>query len=288
MKLKLTIVSLAISLIGKTQSQWWYWSQLKAAIANNCATFVRNNIIATATGNTAPLPPTWNGWQVASGACCAYSQNLSDSVSRCPPSSMRFELNKADSFRLVGGSVRTEVNRPTTAGAVVNVKRWYAYSVYLQGANWAVDPAPDVMGQWHSNATAPDPVSPFLALWNMGGHWWIALQGNPTIDLGAYVVNAWTDWVYEVQWDNTTPLLPAVNTGYLHVWKNGVQVVNLNNIKMGYSTQTFESYMKFGDYKFPWKAGNEGWGSTTRTRVCYYDEVRIGNQNATYLDVAPQ
>lgn len=286
MKLKLTIVSLAISMIGRTQTSWWFWSQLKAAVTVNCNLYVRNNIIASATANAAPLPPMWNGWKVPSGACCAYSQNLSDSVSRCPPRSMRFELNKADSFMLVGGSVRTEVNRPTTAGAVVNVKRWYGWSVYLQAADWTFDPAPEVVGQWHSNATAPDGTSPFLALWSMGGHWWIAFQGIPQIDLGAYVLSAWTDWVFEVQWDNTNPVAPAVNTGYLHVWKNGAQVVNLNNIKMGYSTQTFESYMKFGIYKWSWKAGNEAWGSTTRKRICYYDEVYIGNQNATYNDVS--
>jgi hypothetical protein len=46
--------------------------------------------------------------------------------------------------------------------------------------------------------------------------------------------------------------------------------------------------MKFGIYKWPWKVGNEGWGSITTKRVCYYSQVRIGNQNATYLDVAPQ
>ncbi len=289
MKLKLTIVSLAISMIGRTQSTHnWLWALLKPATVNNCATFVRNNIIATAAGTTAPLPPTWNGWKVPSGSCFPYNQNISDSVSRCPPSSMRFELRKTVPECLVGGSIRTEVNRPTNSGAVVNVKRWYGWSIYLQAADWTIDPAPEVVGQWHSNASAPDGTSPFLAVWSMNGRWWIVFQGTPQIDLGPYTLSAWTDWVFEIQWDNTNPVLPATNTGYLHVWKNGVQVVNLNNIKMGYTTQTFESYLKFGIYKFPWKSGNEGWGSTTTKRICYYDEVRIGNGNATYADVAPQ
>ncbi len=273
-------------MIGRTQStNGWFWALLHPVAVNNCGTFIRNNLIASATANAAPLPPMWGGWKVASGSCFPYNQNLSDSVSRCPPRSMRFELRKTVPECLVGGSIRTEVNRPTTAGAVVNVKRWYGYSIYLQGADWAFDPAPEVVGQWHSNASAPDPTSPDLALWSYAGHWWIARQGIPTIDLGAYVVNAWNDWVFEVQWDNTN-IVP--HTGYLHVWLNGVQVVNQNNIKMGYTTQTFESYFKFGIYKWPWKLGNEGWGSTTTKRICYYDEVYIGNQNASYADVAAQ
>lgn len=286
MKLKLTIVSLAISMIGKTQSQWWYWSQLKTAIANNCAAVVRNNIIAEITGNVIP-PVGWNGWKVPSGSCCSYSQNQSDSVARCPPYSIRFELNKKDSFILVGGSVRTELNRPSNSLNPVNVRRWYGWSVYLQGADWLFDQAPEVVGQWHSNATAPDPISPSLSLWSYAGHWWIAREGQPTIDLGAYVLSAWTDWVFEVRWDNTNPVFPAINVGYLHVWKNGIQVVNQNNIKIGFTTQTQESYMKIGIYKWSWKA-NSGWNSSTRKRICYYDEVRIGNANATYADVAPQ
>lgn len=287
MKLSILIIILFLSIAANSQSNWWYWSQLKSLVANNCATFPRNNIIAAAVGDVAPLPPTWTGWKVPGGSCFPYNQNISDSVFRCPPTSMRFELRLTVPECLVGGSIRTEVNRPTTSGPVVNVKRWYGYSIWLQGKDWLPDIAPEACGQWHSNATAPDGTSPNLALWSYNTHWWIARLGIPTIDLGPYVVNAWTDWVFEVQWDNTNPAPPLINTGYLHVWKNGVQVVNQNNIKMGYSTQTFESYMKFGIYKWPWHVGS-GWTSNTTVRVCYYSQVRIGNQNATYNDVAPK
>jgi len=287
MKLSVLIIILFLSIAANAQSSWWYWSQLKAAIANNCATYPRSFLIAAVTGEVIP-PPGFNGWKVPSGSCFPYNQNQSDSVARCGPHSIRFELRKTTPECLVGGSIRTELNRPTNAGAVVNVKRWYGYSLYLQGKDWLRDPAPEVMGQWHSNATAPDGTSPFVALWSYNGNWWIAIQGSPVFNLGPYVLNAWTDFVYEIQWDNTNPVPPAVNTGYLHVWLNGILVVNWNNVKMGYSTQTFESYMKFGIYKWPWKVGNEGWGSTTTVRVCYYDEIRIGTQNATYNDVSPR
>lgn len=262
---------------GQGQSNKYFWQLLRPGSIIPGPP-VRSNLIFENNADVAP-PPGLNGYKTSSGNCCSYSTNQTDTFSREGSYSWRFELRYEDrNLPPVGGSVRTELNRPSNSEPVVNVTRWYAYSIRLRGGgSWNTDPAPEVCGQFHTDAAGSPPV----ALWSYNGRWNIARNGNPTYDLGPYTLDKWTDFVYRIKWDNTG------TTGTLQVWMDGVQVVNVANQSLGYPAQTEGAYMKFGIYKWPWKLGNEGWGSTSRWRVAFYDAIRIGNQNATLADVSP-
>jgi len=69
------------------------------------------------------------------------------------------------------------------------------------------------------------------------------------------------------------------------VWQNGKLVQTINgpntyNDKVG-------NYFKLGIYKWVWMPEKDKGISTTTEREIFYDDVRIGDESATYNDVAP-
>lgn len=192
----------------------------------------------------------------------------SSAFSRSGGFSARYELNKTDGD--VGGSKRSETNRSTADEPVIKCERWYGISYFLPN-EFVSDKAPEVLMQWHTNG-----LNPPLALWTIAGKWQIVQFGNRATSLGAYEKNKWTDFVYHVKWSSGSD-------GLVELWKNGVKVYT----KAGPTLNATDNkiYMKAGIYKWPWKTGS--YGSTTSKRVIYIDDVRIGNNLATYADVAP-
>ncbi len=154
----------------------------------------------------------------------------------------------------------------------VKVERWYGASYYLPN-DYVSDAAPEIITQWHTNVGSPP-----LAVWTQNGKWNMTRFGNKITSLGTYTKNKWTDFVYHVKWSKGTD-------GLIEVWKDGVKVFTYNGANM-LSTATYGAYMRTGLYKWPWNPTSKIVSSTTQ-RVMYVDDVRIGNQSATYYDVAP-
>lgn len=198
--------------------------------------------------------------------------------------SAKFELSKSDPD--IGGSKRLELARSpySTPGG----EHWYGMSINLP-TSYIADPNEEVLFQLH--ATADDGeghTSPPVALQTKDGRWrmqilWDSRAINTSqnwsnvkiIDLGAYEKGAWTDWVFHIKSSYQTD-------GLIEIWKNGKLVATYNgpnnyNDKVG-------NFLKMGIYKWGWK---EGIYSTTTKRTLYFDEIRIGNQNSSYEDVAP-
>ncbi|MES1220315.1 MAG: hypothetical protein ABUT20_32740, partial [Bacteroidota bacterium] len=48
----------------------------------------------------------------------------------------------------------------------------------------------------------------------------------------------------------------------------------------------YSNYLKIGDNKSPWMPGSS-WGGNQTHRLFYIDNIRYGNEKATYADVAP-
>jgi hypothetical protein len=82
-------------------------------------------------------------------------------------------------------------------------------------------------------------------------------------------------------WDRWTDIVVHVvfnleKKGVAQVWMDGKQVVDLHGIDLGYN-DVVGPYPSWGLYSYK---GPE-------SRVIYFDEITIGNQNASYVDVAP-
>lgn len=201
--------------------------------------------------------------------CCEYSVAQSKDRATDGTNSLRLEVRATDP--MTSGSIRSELVQPADN---IGTERWYGFNMFLQ--NWSDDSAGEHVFQWHpSNATGVATA----ALWTSGGRYMFVTNnsggnvGNIYNDLGPIVSNQWVSWVIHVKWEDD-------NTGIMQVWKDGSLVIDKSNIK---TAPPEGVYFKLGINKF-------GWGiqpSSTKERVLYFDEVRIGDENADYDTVKP-
>src|SRR5258706_1982000 len=194
--------------------------------------------------------------------CCDYSLTQSAGKFTKGKSSLRIEVRPTDA--MTSGTIRSELVQPAEN---VGTERWYGFKMFLE--NWIYDDAGEHVFQWHPNNSTGVATA---ALWTSGGRYMLETnnsggnEGNKYTDLGPIISNEWVSWVIHVRWADD-------NTGLMQIWKNGTLVIDKANIKTSPPEGT---YFKLGINKF-------GWGiqaSTTKERVLYFDEVRIGDENA--------
>jgi hypothetical protein len=167
---------------------------------------------------------------------------------------------------------------------------WYGFSNFFP-SNYNSDPAPEIINQWQAK---PDLTlgetwrSPPLGLelrldrYRVAIRWAAdkintALNTNVEyIDLGPIEHNKWNDWVFHIKW--------GYKSGTLQIWKNGKLILERLNKPIGYNDALYP-YLKVGIYKWEWSDLKTV--STSKERSYYIDEVRVGNNLATYNDVFP-
>lgn len=216
------------------------------------------------------------------------SISISDSVAHSGRYSLKFVLRKSDPA--VANGKRAEVAMKPELNA--KTERWVGFSVFLP-ATFTPDPAPEIIQQWHDMPDLSDGGvwrSPPFALYTQNGHWFLAIKSSAKrltsnkdlsskdYDLGPCVNSQWINWVFHVRfsWEDD---------GLIEVWQNGNLVQTINgpntyNDKVG-------NYFKLGIYKWVWMPEKDKGISTTTEREVFYDDVRIGDEDATYNDVAP-
>jgi len=201
----------------------------------------------------------------------SYSATRTNGTARTGSYAVRYELRKTDA--LVGSGKRVETCRYTKGEPLGKLERWYGASYYLP-SDFATDVAPEILTQWHTNIGSPP-----LALYTQNGTWRIVRKGSLQTVIGSYTKAKWTDFVFHVIWSTATD-------GLIEVWKDGAKVYSFRGATM-YAGTDAGAYMRTGIYKWPWNPGSKTYVSSTTKRVVYIDDVRIGNQYATYADVAP-
>ncbi|HEY6503662.1 MAG TPA: polysaccharide lyase [Chitinophagaceae bacterium] len=225
----------------------------------------RENLVIESTFESSDPFKGWGNSQ----HCCDYSLIQSTDKSTEGNNSLRIEVRSTDPQ--TSSSIRSEL---TQGGDGVGAERWYGFNIFLQ--NWMDDDAGECVFQWHpENLTG----TATAALWTSGGRFVFVMNegdvnsGNEYIDIGPIISNQWISWVIHVKWASD-------NTGIMQVWKNGNLVINKSRI---ITAPPVGTYFKLGINKF-------GWGiqpSSTTERILYYDEVRIGDEKASYADVVP-
>nr|WP_067062647.1 polysaccharide lyase [Mucilaginibacter sp. L294] len=167
---------------------------------------------------------------------------------------------------------------------------WYGFANFFP-TDYSSDPAPEIINQWQAK---PDLTlgeawrSPPLGLEITSDRYRVAIRwaadkintvSNTSVeyvDLGPVEHNKWNDWVFHIKW--------GYKSGTLQVWKNGKLILARLNKPIGYNDILFP-YLKIGIYKWEWS--NPLTISTAKERSYYIDEVRVGNNLATYNDVFP-
>lgn len=172
---------------------------------------------------------------------------------------------------------------------VGDTERWYGYSAFMPSASMANDNQTVIVSQWHGHPDQgfEDSVPPMAISVEPGNKLQLVYRASnvaitkplqhPTsqviMDLGTAIFDQWVDYVVHVKWD------PTGYTGQLQIWQNGVQIVNKQNIQIGYLQQR-KPFWKIGLYAWTGK-------SVYSEKVIYYDEARIGDASASYEAVMP-
>ena len=199
--------------------------------------------------------------------CCAHS--VSQSADRVRAGSTALKLDVRSNDPSASGSIRSEI---TLESDPLNQDRWYGFSMYLK--DWVDDDAGESVFEWApDNTGGPDPITLLTA----GGRFTFTTNSGSTAnnvytDIGPAISNQWIDFVIHVRWATDT-------TGILQVWMNGSLLIDRSAVK----TASSIAYLKLGINKFGWTTQT----SAVNQRILYFDEVRRGNANANYNDVAP-
>jgi hypothetical protein len=181
--------------------------------------------------------------------------------------SARFELRDTDP-EIQSGS-RSEISFPDAT----NLNRWYSYALYAPSAQYKYDTDDDVITQWHQGGGK----TPALCLRVKTDRLYIRILGVWT-DLGVFDKDQWHAYVMHVKHSSGSD-------GLIELWRDGVKIMNRSGANMYAVTGDIHNpNVKMGVYKSNWN----GTGTTaTNIRVLYFDDIRIGNEYATYADMVP-
>ena len=95
-------------------------------------------------------------------------------------------------------------------------------------------------------------------------------EGNNRKNHGAFSTGQWYDFIINIKWSYES-------NGFLKIWKNGTLVTDLTGPNC------------FNDDKGPYmKIGIYSQLDQNQTMTIYYDELRIGDSNSSYSEVAPR
>lgn len=191
-----------------------------------------------------------------------------------------------------GAEFRSEISDHSGPSAPLVLGRpyWIGFSIYVP-SDWQADPADwdnQVMWQTHTSASAPSNTSPGTAL-RIRNHQWVASLKYDLDDgagvqtrsksLAPVVPGTWNDFVVQVRYD-------VGSTGILKVWKDQRAGDAPLWDYRGPTTSVGDTggYNKFGLYHTGWKFNVP---TSHKVHTYYFDEIRIGNENASFEQVAP-
>ncbi len=182
-------------------------------------------------------------------------------------------------FTLEPDQERAEL-QPRIALQALGSERWYGFSIFVT-ADWKPIDANEVVAQWkHTNDPGETEGSPPLALrvddeeWRINCRWDSRRtsdkedpEGKAEIVRLPYERGRWTDWVFRYR-------CSFGDDGLIEAWKDGELVTR----RQGPNAYNDEQglYFKWGIYH------------TEGRRVLVNDELRIGDEHATFADVTPR
>jgi hypothetical protein len=204
-------------------------------------------------------------------SCCEHSVTQSAEQARSGEHSFRAEVRAGDPA--VSSGFRAEI---VPVGISDSGNRWYGWSMYFetpQGNGEWLGSYGGHFVQWHPDNSSG---SASLSLWGSHGEWDVATNpegdgdANHNGPFTAITANTWHDVVFHVDWDN----------GVVQFWLDGELIVDLTNVDYAAGPG---QYMKFGMNRW---GGGPG-GGPEDDWVIFYDDLRVGDDDATYEDIAP-
>ncbi|MFW5866980.1 MAG: polysaccharide lyase [Armatimonadota bacterium] len=226
--------------------------------------------------------PIWHQAQMQG----EYSGQVADEPARAGDHSMRFEWRRENSGE---SNTSKKAHLWAPMAPEPRVERWWGFSMYIPADGGQADSKGEILVQWHG---VPDfdlgegYRNPIMTVGQREGNLVTSFKYDDrevtpdgfrdwdytTTQLGPTPYDRWIDFVFHVRWAPT-------GGGFVEVWMDGEKVVDEHDVKVGFNDE-FGPYTGFGIYKWPGASDHE-------RRVIYFDEIRKGNENATFEDVAP-
>ncbi|MDN3671167.1 polysaccharide lyase [Echinicola jeungdonensis] len=180
----------------------------------------------------------------------------------------RFELRDDD--EMASNGTRSEVLFPDQD----HNERWYSFSLYLPSDGFKKDSNNDIINQWHQGSGSGSPTTTLRIEDDR-----FFLKSGPTkeervdYDIAAVQKDTWNEFVFHI-------IHSGDSDGLVEVWLNGEQVLNIKggNLNKNYDLPRW----KIGIYKDDW---NYDETTDTDLRIMYFDNVRMGDENASFEDM---
>lgn len=246
------------------------------------ATGQRNHLVLEATFEQPPYLSMFD-----SVLQCGNRMSISDSVKRSGNKSLRTDLYLSDT--LLCNNLHTQLTRQSGA---TNHVAWYGFSFYLSDGYPNNYDGVESIIQFYSNDSyyMPPLQLNYNGLHGPSGNWPLAKyitavvsqfdansSGTPYVEyhypLDTVSFNKWTDVVITCKWSNDS-------TGYIRIWVNG-RLRYINSGANNYSANHWRVGPDKQDWRLKWNV------SSTNHRCVFYDEVRMGDSLASYIDVVP-
>ena len=177
---------------------------------------------------------------------------------------------------------------------IIGDEYWIGYSIFLaEGYHSPTEPGTwgIVHHQYHGALDEP-PIcypaepgrNPLLSINTKSGDWvfnsiWDSRQctpksgnygGGTSRKYGAFSTGQWYDFVINVKWSYGS-------NGFLKIWQNGVLVTDLTGGNC--FNDNLGPFLRIGIYAYL---------DQDQTVTIYYDELRIGDSNSSYSEIAPR
>ncbi|MBK0401911.1 polysaccharide lyase [Adhaeribacter sp. BT258] len=196
----------------------------------------------------------------------------------------RFEIQKGQT--LVGSSKRVRSEVTIIKGTEYpNFPKdvWYSYSILFPAKGFEYDDTRDCINQWFEDGSdettiraqkdkaflevTPASGSSTLMKYDLFG---TSSNGKSVDGFNNIPKDKWTQFVFHF-------VHSTGSDGLIEVWRDGVKIHTINGRNMHLMIPKW----KIGLYKSSFLDGS----SSRSSRVVYFDNVRVGNSNATYADM---
>jgi hypothetical protein len=183
--------------------------------------------------------------------------------------SARFEIR--DDQALVADGKRSEITIVKGADGEIGKNTWYSFAVYFPSVGYEYDTEREVVNQWYQNGT------PATSLRTQKDKL-ILETGNTSssriqITIASLAKDKWHEVVMHF-------IHSYGSDGLIELWYDGAKKITRTG---GNMYNDVLPKWKIGLYKSAFKYGT----SLVHKRIIYFDNVRVGDQNATYELMKP-
>lgn len=218
---------------------------------------------------------TFGGGTAFDGQSLQFAGNHSFQVTNDPQNSG----NKVGKFELRYNDKHVKSSKRAEVGLRANEREgWYSYSVFFPTSGYSKDQYPEIISQWHQEGGGSPPNAVQIENDEI---YLRSIKRSDTNDnsnaaynnyrLGKVERGKWNDFVFHI-------IHSPNSDGLIEIWHNKVKVHTIKGptMRRNFSVPS----LKIGIYKWTWTKQK----TNTDRRVVYFDNVKVGNKNASLED----